>query len=191
MPDDGLDDLFPELRVMTDETVKELSYLRERTLKKKVSVYPLVADIFFNNQFVGTGTAEININLEAHSNTLAFISTDFYGHYLDLKPEDIDSDDVDIQLDPRVSEDLSKRVPQWLRYRRKDPNSPVLMRAITNYLCTIGEYDEALEEVEELLSITPGWYMAQNMYGFVLSLIGREEESDKYFHRTVVLMPQH
>ena len=184
-------DLFPELQIMTSEKQKELDYLRKKSKLVHVSVYPPVADIFFNNNLVGTGNSEVYVNRDAETNTLSFSCIDFYEHYLDINDLILSKGKIHIDLDPRTKEDVNKRVPQWLRFRRKDPDNPVLMRAISVYLVSIHEYEEAFEEAKELLSIAPGWYVAHNTYGYALYHLGKNNEAEKYFKRAVALMPNH
>jgi tetratricopeptide (TPR) repeat protein len=123
--------------------------------------------------------------------TISCGSPDFYEVYIDINDEHLKAGSIYIKLDPKVDEDVYKRVPQWLRYRRKDPNNPVLMRAIASYLVGVGEYEEALAEAKELLDAVPGWYMAHNLVGYILSKMGRHDEVDKYFKKVVSLKPNH
>ena len=56
------------------------------------------------------------------------------------------------------------------------------MRTISNYLLTIGEKKDTLEEIEDLLTVAPSWYMSINQLGYfnqvcVLALMGRLDES--------------
>jgi hypothetical protein len=64
-------DLFPELKVMSESERTELDYLRLRTAKLDITVYPPTADIFFNNKFVGNNKADISINVQAPYNTIS------------------------------------------------------------------------------------------------------------------------
>lgn len=188
MPLSERPDLFPELKIMSDVEQSELEYLRSRAVLLEVSVFPPTADIFFNNKFVGNRKVTILVNAQASKNTISCVSSDFYEVYIDIENNHLNSGLIEITLDPRDGENIYKRVPQWLRYRRKDPNNPVLMRAIAAYLHEVDEKEEALVEAKELLDLTPGWYVAQNLVGYMLEDV---EEKKIYYRKVVSLKPEH
>jgi len=66
-----------------------------------------------------------------------------FEYFQELKPGDFAGGHIDIVLEKRRrGSALEKRISKWLRLRRKNPDSPVLMRAISIYLCGINELEE-------------------------------------------------
>jgi hypothetical protein len=155
-------DLFPELRLLRKEDVEELAYLRQKSVSVEVVVHPHTADIFLNDKLVGTSPQMLHINPDVPNNTLSVAAVEHFEYYNELQSADIRPGKViELHLDPREMTSIEKRVPKWLRFRRKHPNSPVLMHAISQYLCRINEIEDAFAEAQELLAITPNWYMAR------------------------------
>ena len=192
MPEKDKPDLFPQLKIMSEEKQTELNYLKSKTISIEVQVYPPTADIFFNNKFIGNNKVTISVNKHAPSNTISFSVSGFYDVYIDIEKKHLYSGKIERILDPiKNDEDIYKRVPQWLRYRRKDPNNPVMMKAISLYLFDMGEQDEALAEAKELLELAPGWYMANNLVGSIISVMGNLDESEAYFKKVIALKPDH
>lgn len=64
------------------------------------------------------------------------------------------------------------------------------MRAIAQYLDGISDYDEALEEVHELLQVAPDWFMAHNQAGYIKHET-RPEETKEHYEKVVSLRPDH
>lgn len=159
-------DYFPELKIMSDDDRDELNYLRMRASKVDIEVFPPVADIFFNDKLLGESPKLLTINTDVERNTVSAAAIGYFEHHQDISAEDIKNGFIRITLELRSPENISKRVPQWLRYRKRDPHNPVLMRAIAQYLNTIGEVDEAKKEIEELITVAPHWHMAHNQFGF-------------------------
>nr|VFJ95055.1 MAG: hypothetical protein BECKH772A_GA0070896_1008110 [Candidatus Kentron sp. H]VFJ95784.1 MAG: hypothetical protein BECKH772B_GA0070898_1008110 [Candidatus Kentron sp. H]VFK01979.1 MAG: hypothetical protein BECKH772C_GA0070978_1007810 [Candidatus Kentron sp. H] len=92
--------------------------------------------------------------------------------------EDPEKGEIRIELEKKGDkEEFEKRVPRWLGYRRRDPNNPVLMRAISQYLNGISDYDEAIEEVHELLKVAPDWFIAHNRAGYIKLIMRLGDEA--------------
>jgi tetratricopeptide (TPR) repeat protein len=109
---------------------------------------------------------------------------------IDISKDSIDAGKLIINLQRRpkgLAEEELRRLPQWLRYRRRDPNNPVLMQAICRYLEMIGEMDEAEAELKDLLETCPNWWLAQYQAGRLCGLKGGYDEAIPYFSRAVAL----
>nr|VFK31897.1 MAG: Tetratricopeptide repeat-containing protein [Candidatus Kentron sp. MB] len=184
-------DFFPELKLFDRKEVEELAYLRRRARRARIEVTPPSADIFFNDHYIGQPPQEILVNPETTRNTISATAIGFYEHHAELSEKDLEQGEIRIALEKRGDKvEFEKRVPRWLRYRRRDPNNPVLMRVIAQYLDGISDYDEALEEVHELLQVAPDWFLAHNQAG----IVKREthpEEARKHFEKVVSLHPNH
>jgi tetratricopeptide (TPR) repeat protein len=194
-------DFFPELRVMSESVVAELEYLRQKSRSLRISVVPENADIFFNDRFIGSPPQVVRVNPEAHRNTVSAVAVEHLETYMVVMPEDIERGEVTITLESAMSDvNWNKLVPQWLRFRRKYPDNPVLMRAVAKYFSDTGSAADALAEAKELIEAAPLWYMAQIMLGYVLlkPVLEKEPGSDanldeaaKYFRNAIVLEPHH
>lgn len=65
------------------------------------------------------------------------------------------------------------------------------MRAISNYLLTIGEKKDTLEEIEDLLTVAPSWYMSINQLGFYHGSTGLLERALTLYRQVSALKPDH
>lgn len=196
-PEDQHPDLFPELEIVTDSLREEIAYLRARSTHLQVRVTPQCADFFLNDKLAGSGSGEILVNPDYIRNTISASTVGFFEHHREISPADISDGTITISLEkvhqPGVGavERLSKRVPRWLRDRRRDPHNPVLMRAVSSYLMAIGEESDALEEITDLLEVAPSWFMAINQAGFFYGTTDRLEKALSYYNQVVTIKPDH
>jgi|SRR5215213_2251213 len=194
-------DFFPELKIMSESVIEELEYLRQRSKPLKISVVPENADIFFNDRFIGSPPQFVHVNPDAERNTVSAVAVEHLETYMVIMPEDIERGEVTIKLESAMNDvNWNKLVPQWLRFRRKYPDNPVLMRAVAKYFSDTGSAEDALAEAKELIEAAPLWYMAQIMLGYVLlkPVLEKEPGSEanlceaaKYFRNAIVLEPHH
>nr|VFK23082.1 MAG: hypothetical protein BECKLPF1236B_GA0070989_13392 [Candidatus Kentron sp. LPFa] len=191
MPAKERPDFFPELKLFDRKEADELAYLRERARCLRIEATPPSADIFFNDRYIGQPPQEILVNPQTGRNTLSAAAIGFYEHHADIAEKDLEQGSIRIALEKKGDKaEFDKRVPRWLRYRRRDPNNPVLMRAIAQYLDGISDHEEALDEVHELLQVAPDWFMAHNQAGVVKHKT-RPEEATAHFEKAVSLRPEH
>nr|VFJ77517.1 MAG: Tetratricopeptide repeat-containing protein [Candidatus Kentron sp. FW] len=185
-------DFFPELKLFDRKEAEELVYLRKRARSLRIEATPPSADIFFNDRLIGQPPQEILVNPETGRNTVSAAAIGFYEYHADISEKDLERGEIHIALEKRSDkEEFEKRVPQWLRYRRRDPNNPVLMQAIAQYLCRVSDdSDEALKEVHELLQVAPDWFMAHNQAGYVKHKT-RPEEAKEHYEKVVSMRPDH
>ena len=187
MEKDSHPELFPELKIFNKTDFKELEYLRKRSPVISISVEPDTADIFFNDRLIGNSPLDIRVNTEVERNTISVSAPGCVEYHEDISQEEINKKDIFITLEKRVDGSTEiKRVPRWLRFRRRDPNNPVLMRAIIQYLLSINEIEEALSELNDLLEVTPDWYLAHNQAGYVKKRINIDEGMS-HFQKVVAL----
>lgn len=194
-------DFFPELRIMSESVMVELDYLRQRSKPLKISLVPENADIFFNDRLIGSSPQVVDINPQAYRNTVSAVAVEHLETYRVITPEDIERGEVTITLESAMSDvNWNKLMPQWLRFRRKYPDNPVLMRAVAKYFSDTGSAEDALAKARELIETAPLWYMAQIMLGYVLlkPVLEKEpgseanlKEAAKYFRNAIVLEPHH
>lgn len=189
-------DFFPELKIITREVAAEMEYLRANLTPLKITAAPEGADIFFNDRWLGHGSANVLVNKCAERNTISATTVGFYEIHRQIETGEIDGGHIHIELEPLrddgdVIQRLSKRLPAWLRDRRRDPKNPVLMRAIANYLLATGEHADAREEIDELLLAAPGWYLAPNQLGLYYGMRGELDESLAWYKRTCALSEHH
>ena len=189
MGSDKYPDFFPELKLLHAQDMKELEYLRKRAIQIEVCTSPPIADIFFNDEFIGHAPQLIRVNPDAPNNSISAAYPEHFEFHRELGDEDYKSRKIVIKLEPRVRDELYKRVPRWLRLRQINPGNPVLMVAISFYLLSIGEYKDAIAEAKQLLQVYPGWYFAYNLYGYNLAAINNYEEAINYFKKVVALKP--
>jgi hypothetical protein len=201
MDENSQPDFFPELKIMSESVMEELEYLRQKSKLLKISVIPGNADIFFNDRFIGSPPQFVHVNPAAERNTVSAVAVEHLETYMLIMPEDIERGEVTIKLESAMSDvNWNKLVPQWLRFRRKYPDNPVLMRAVAKYFSDTGSAEDALAEAKELIEVAPLWYMAQIMLGYVLlkPVLEKEpgseanlSEAAKYFRNAIVLEPHH
>jgi len=183
---------FPQLKILDDIQLRELAYYRERAHQLQVIVSPETADIFFNDHRVGPTPQVLRVNPGADLNTISVFASDFFEYHAEITQQMLDDKILQVRLEPRryAGEDLLRRVPGWLRWRRRSPNNPVLMGAVLNFLRSFGEHDDARAEAEEMLRAAPDWYASWNQAGWVFQQIDRER-SMECFNKVVALRPDH
>jgi tetratricopeptide (TPR) repeat protein len=187
-PEQSGPDLFPELEIMTKEKKEELDYLRKQSRAVQIDVHPPTAYVFFNNNLIGQGSQELIVNMDAPKNVLSVTSAEHLEYYENLTEDLIQSGQINVELEPgRARGPVEKRMPKWLRLRREDPDNPVLMKAISQYLTQIDALDEALEEAQDLVSSAPSWCVSHGHLGDVYHRMGEYEEAIKHLNTSVSL----
>jgi len=191
---------FNQFKILTENIKKELEDLRFKAQKVRIEVFPEIADIFFNDQFLGQTPQTIYVNTNKLRNTISIVAPGHIEEHRVLKKEDLQEGVIKIKLQEFNSEtfEVNKKIVGWLRDRRIDTNNPVLMRAIAQYLFRLSKvqdndeekqrvYDDARKEMDELLTIAPSWYLAQNQMG----IIHKHDFnlSIKYYKITTILNP--
>lgn len=186
-------DFFPEVQLITNDLKKELEYLRENRIPFKIKATPPSADIFFNNSFVGTGSVKLKINENSTRHTISLAALEHYEHHQEIMPDDIAKGEIEIKLDTRddSQSNFESRVSQWLRFRKKDPDNPVLMRAIIQYLLIMEEFKEAEQEARDLLEVAPTWYMARNVTASVYFDQDNFTEAIRQYKLAAAFRPDH
>jgi hypothetical protein len=187
-PEQSGPDLFPELEIMTKEKKEKLDYLQKQSKVVQVDVHPPTAYVFFNNKLIGQGSQELIVNMDAPKNVLSVTSAEHLEYYEYLTENLIQSGHINVELEPgRARGPVEKRMPKWLRLRREDPDNPVLMKAISQYLTQIDALDEALEEAQDLVSAAPSWCVSHGHLGDVYHRMGKYEEAIKHLNTSVSL----
>jgi hypothetical protein len=89
------------------------------------------------------------IKQKVERNTISASAVRFFEYHADITEKHIEGGKVEIRLELRTDDIsvISKHVPRWLRFRRRDPNNPVLMRAVARYLYDLQEFDESIARV--------------------------------------------
>lgn len=197
MSKSDIPDFFPELKLLSKEQYEELIYLREKVINLEINLIPSHGDIFFNDRYLGPPPQYVNVNINAARNTISACAIEHYEFHRKIEKEDIEKGVISIKLKALSypggeynKADLYKDVPNWLRNRRKDPNNPVLCRAIGAFLYFTEQINESLEEIEELLVLAPTWYMSHNLAGYI-KLDIKPEEAHDHFIKVITLNPNH
>lgn len=205
LKDEELIKFFEELHIMNETEKKELKYLRNRSLEITFDVYPPTADIFLNDQLLQNNLESVYINPDYKRNTISVAAPSYFEQHRVIDSDELynaikyNNGVINIRLDlVNNIDEIKKRVSGWLRDRRIDTNNPVLMRAIGQYLNFMSKEENDLEskkslkndakaEIEELLKIAPGWYLAHNQLG----VINNEnfELSIKHYKMATILNP--
>lgn len=190
-------DMFPEIQFLNNEMKEELEKCRHKLISVELIVEPRHANVFFNDKLIDIQLYVIKVNPDKPRNTISVSAIGFIEHHDIISDTNIKERKIVIALD-RFSDggktqlaQLYTRVPSWLRDRRRDPHNPVLMRAVSNYLILEGENKAALHEIEELLEIAPGWFMAINQMGLYYGLQGEYNKAEEYYRRTITANPNH
>ncbi|WP_020586618.1 tetratricopeptide repeat protein [Desulfobacter curvatus] len=184
-------DFFPELALLNDEDLSELTYLRNKATPVEIDIFPPNSDVFFNDKLIDSERKIIYVNPLAPINTISAAAVEYFEHHQDISTKEIENQKVTIKLDPRDCNNLMQRVPMYLKYRRRDPNNPVMMRAIAQFLFQIDELDEALIETKELISVTPNWFLAHYLFAHIMILKNDLNEAVKYYNTCITLRPDH
>jgi len=176
---------FKKLEFLTPELKRELDTLRLKSTEISLSITPPTADIFLNDVLLNKNEC-IRVN-RGIRNTVSIAAPAYYEEHIVLNEEHYDSKELKIILQ-KVPDLSSKnkqnkevllgdnRLFKWLANRRKDPANPVLMRAIAQFLIRLAKNtdnesekaqyrEDAKKELDELLKVAPGWYMAHNQVG--------------------------
>ncbi len=169
---------FPQVKFLSEEIENELNRLRQESTQMAVSVYPPSADIFLNDMLLGQSPQTFYVNKTAR-NTVSIAAPAYFEEHFVISEEEYGNGKIDIILQ-KTDRDKNtvlnnERMYRWLLDRRKDPNNPVLMRAIAQFLIHSADKadsekaqryrEDAQNELEELLKVAPGWYMAHNQVG--------------------------
>lgn len=188
IPEGGEHDFFPELKVMTqkektekERMKKENSDLASLAHGIRITTKPKFAYIFFNNRYIGVAPQMLHVNPYNDENIVTVYTIEHFEEYKILSKEDLEKKHIHIDLEKRNPDLFPKRVHKWLKYIRKQPNDVVIGHAITTYLDHIGEHEEAVQHLKELLRTCDNWSMLYNRIGYSLSLIGKPEESLDYY----------
>jgi len=186
-------DFFPQLRLMSDQISQELAYLQQKAVTISIDVSPNTADIFFNDRLLKPGTRNIRVNPAVERNTISAAELYYLDYHEVISRDDIEARRIYIRLERRDRSDegrlgvLERRVPRWLRYRRRDPNNPVLMRGICQYLDISGQSDEAEAEARDLVETCPNWWLAHYNMGHICATKGQYDVAIPYFSHSVAL----
>ncbi len=173
--------LFKQVEFMTQEVEKELKYLREESKKITVTAYPPISDIFFNDKLLGPSPQTFYVNPNAHRNTISVASPAYLEEHIVLTKKMYKKGKVHISLTQANKNNAmdDMRIYSWVSNRRTDPNNPVLMRAVAQFFARMAKKskeagnmkdyrayrENAQNELDELLRVAPGWYMAHNQIG--------------------------
>jgi tetratricopeptide (TPR) repeat protein len=185
-------DFFPELRLMREEDQQELQYLRERNDRLDIEVEPVTADIFFNGKWLGQTPQTVYVNSNSSRNIVSSTAAEHLEFYENVSRDSLEKGRLLIRLEPgRPKAAQEERMPRWLRLRRRDPYSLVLMKAISQYLCEIGDFEDALEEARELVLAVPNWPVAYGHLGDVYHRMGNYAEAIEYWNTAIALKPDY
>jgi hypothetical protein len=186
---DRTPDLFPELKLMTDQDVEALNYFRLTLPKLEIIAEPPEADIFFNDILLGQSPQRVTVNRERR-NTISVAAIEHFEHHQEVSPADLALGKVIVRLTPRTESAVANRAIRLLRYWKSDPRNPVLGRAVCHYLYGIGEQEQAQLEGEDLLKVAPDWYLAHNQVGFIYIRVD-PDRALQHFERARELRPKH
>lgn len=198
-PSDNRPDPFPQLRVVTPQLQRELDSLRTRAVTVHVHVSPSFADVFLNDQLMAAGSCELRINPEADRNTISVSAIGFFEHHAEVQSDALNRGHIHVDLDAayklapaKLSEHVSTRLlPRWLNALRKDPQNPVLLRAISSFQLMSDERDNALATIEDLLRRAPDWYNAVNQQGLFYGTAGDIARAKPYYSRVAAMKVDH
>ncbi len=181
--------VFPDLEFIDDATRTELSYLRKKAKKVEVTAYPPTADLFFNDQLVGRSPQTIRVNPDREiGNTISASNILYFEEHRYLEATEIQKAHVHIVLEDMPPEQGVERqkaeprnVPKYIRWSRKNPENPALMRAISHYLLFIRAYEDAHDEAVELVEAAPEWHLSYSQVGHVMTKLMKPDRALKYF----------
>jgi hypothetical protein len=167
--------VFPDLKFLDQNTLKELEYLRKKAKKVKVVAYPPTSDLFFNGRLIGRSPQTIWVNPDYETgNTISASNILFFEEHRYIDKTEIQKGRANVFLEPMPPEKSKERyeaeyrhMPAYIRWRGKNPRNPAIMRAISHYLLFVKAYDEAYEEAVELVETAPNWHLSYNQVGHV------------------------
>lgn len=174
-PSDNPEPIFSDLKLMDSATKRELEYLRRKAKAIKITAYPPTADLFFNDQLLGTQPQTILANKDYyHDSTISASSVLYFEEHRLLTEDDLTKEHIHFVLNglpkpgtKKRSEEETKQASGYIRWKGKSPDNPALMRAVSHYLLHIKAYKEAQEEANELVKSANNWYLAHNQAGHV------------------------
>lgn len=67
-------DFFPELKIFQENDLRELEYLRQKIINFEITASPPIADIFFNDKYIGHAPQMIKVNPHASRNSISAAS---------------------------------------------------------------------------------------------------------------------
>lgn len=121
---------------------EEVDYLRRgsSTIKVDVEVTPPFADVFFNGKLLKSkapdGKHVVYVRKDDEHFTLSGSAISHFDYHHEFDVDQL-SGSINLELERSIGADKSdwrKRVSGWLRGRRRQPENPVLSRAIASYL---------------------------------------------------------
>jgi len=174
-------DFYPELEIFDS---RRKSLYQEAMLRMEsliIDVKPKSSDIFVNGK-LNQRSQIIKINPDSESNTISIGNVGFFEFYEKLENYDTSKKKIiNIELEKasgnNLTEKVQRKLPGWLRDKRKNPHDPVLMRAISSYLLMMEEYEEAYKEIIELNDICPEWHLSRNQLGFYFGITNQSEKA--------------
>lgn len=179
-------DFFPELEIFGSHLRHELENLERENAELaslahgiKVTTKPDFAYIFFNNRYMGIAPQTIRVNPHNEENIITVFALEHFEEYHAITVSDLNAKHIHFDLSKRDPDQFPKRVHRWLKYIKKQPNDIVIGKAIATYLDYIGEYEEAVKQLHELLEICD-WSMLYNGIWYSLSRLGKHEEAIPY-----------
>ena len=184
--------IFPELEIVTPELLQELKYLRATTKEVEIVTYPPTADIFFNDQLLGSSPQVARVNPEYPENTVSASYVLYLEEFKVLSQKDIDGGRVCLSLQGMkgpVDPAEAVRAPEYITWRYKFAHNPPMMRALSHYFLYAGWPNEARDEAEELVKAAPYWYLAHNQAGHIAARSGDFEEAARCFRLVTDLRP--
>lgn len=187
-PEGGDHDFFPELKIMTHKEREEVGRLKKENADLaslaysiRITTTPRFAYVFFNNSYVGISPQTIHVNPYNKDNIVTVFAIFHFEEYRIIEEEDLTRKRLHFNLVRRDNDRFPERVHNWLKYIRKQPNDVVIGRAIATYLAHIGEHEEAVKQLKDLLGTCSNWSMLYNGIATSLVALGRAEESIDYF----------
>lgn len=191
-------DFFPQLTILSDNMKSEINRLKNENNELislahgiTITIEPSFAYIFFNNRYIGISPQTIHVNPYNKKNVLTVFAIQHFEEYKELSQADLKRGSIHITLDKRDPSRFPERVHSWLKYIRLQPNDVVIGRAIATYLAHIGEHDEAVSQLQELLNTCNSWSMIYNGIGHSLLALGRYDAAIIYFSKVRELEDSH
>ena len=172
-------------------TAEALHYYSQKALLLTLEATPKSADLFFNDQLLGSSPQTIRVNPDAATNTISAAAANHFDWHSVILQKDLEKGAISIALENKTGGAFDKHVTRWLRDRRRYPDNPVLTRAIVTYLCAIEEKDEAVAEAEIAIKLAPEWFMSYNAMGYALLAKHEIDRAIRYFNITVAMQPSH
>jgi tetratricopeptide (TPR) repeat protein len=164
-------DFFPELEIFSPELREKFKILEQENSNLaslahgiEVKTNPAFSYIFFNNRYMGIAPQILHVNPYNEENIITVFSLQRFEEYHVITEDDLKKNIIHIELAERDPKLFPQRVNKWLKYIRKQPNDVVIGRAIATYLDRIGEYHDAITQLEDLLKICK-WSMLYNGIG--------------------------